>query len=149
MIEVQSSIDIDRPPVEVFDYLADFSNNSSWQAGVAHCTETSDPPMRQGSTFLQEGFVLGRPTETPFEVVEFEPDYRIRIKTSSGSMPVDVIREVSRRANGGAKVRTTVRAEPQGWFLVFAFAARWGLRAVVRGDCRRLAQQLDDTGPPF
>ncbi len=147
MIEVQSSIDVDRTPVEVFDFLADFSNNAAWQAGVTRCTETSPPPVGQGSTFLQEGFVLGRRSTTPVEVIEFEPDYRIRTKAAGGSIAIEVIREVSRRADGKAKVRSTVRAEPQGWFMVLAFAVRWGLRSVVRGDCRRLARLLAQDNP--
>lgn len=143
MIEVQVAVSIDRPPVEVFDYLAELSNNAVWQAGVTRCIQTSQPPIGQGSTFAQESLLLGRTVTTPFEVIEFEPDYRIRTKTTSGSTVVDVIREVSRRSDGGSKVRSTVRCEPQGWFMVLAFAARWGLRATVRGDSQRLKHELE------
>ena len=31
MLEVQASIDIDRPPQVVFDYIADMANNPRWQ----------------------------------------------------------------------------------------------------------------------
>ncbi|MFT7599407.1 MAG: hypothetical protein ACI8TP_002340 [Acidimicrobiales bacterium] len=143
MIEVQASIEIDRVPHEVFDFLADMSNNSRWQLGIRQCVPTTEPPVGPGSLFSQEHSVVGQRLTTEMEVIEFEPDYRIRIKSVDAIMPVDIIREVSRRADGHSKVRATVRAEPGGWFLVFAFAARWGLRGRLGADCRRLKKELE------
>jgi hypothetical protein len=143
MIEVFASVNVDRVPHEVFDYLADISNNARWQTGIERCTWTSDPPLRQESTYDQEARLMGRRIVSSFDVIEFEPDYRIRVKTTGGAMPVDVIREVSRRSDGGSRVRATVRGEPEGWFLVFGFAVRWTVRAAAEADCRRLKTLLE------
>ena len=61
MIEVNVHIDIERPPAEVFDYWADWTNNPAWQKGMERCETTSEPPRRVGSTYDQHAKFLGRP----------------------------------------------------------------------------------------
>ena len=48
---IESSVEITRPAAQVFDYVADMSNNTRWQNGQVACTWTSQPPLRIGSTY--------------------------------------------------------------------------------------------------
>ena len=58
-METTTSIDIERPAAEVFDYVADMSNNPNWQRGQVICTWTSQPPIGVGSTYDQEAKFVG------------------------------------------------------------------------------------------
>lgn len=143
MIEVTASVDIDRPPGEVFAYLADMSNNPVWQRGMESCTWTSEPPLRLGSTYDQKASFLGRTIESSFEVVEFEDGHSIRIKTTSGSMPIDVTRTVEAGPSGGSTVSAVVRGDSSGLFRMAAPVMRAMVRKSVRADYARLKGVLE------
>jgi uncharacterized membrane protein len=59
MVNVDVHITIDRPPDEVFAYIANFENNPRWQKGMQSCNFTSDGPLGVGSTYEQVAKVLG------------------------------------------------------------------------------------------
>ena len=96
MLEVVVQQTIRRPAADVFDYIADMSNNTTWQKGMQSCVWTSEPPLRLGSTYDQTARFLGREIVSSFEVTELVPGELIRIETTSGSMPIDVTRTVDR-----------------------------------------------------
>ena len=142
MIEVQATAEVANPQHLVFDFVTDIASHHQWQPGVTRCQWTTEPPVGPGSWYVKCLAPLGHPT--PVEVIEFEPDYRIRLRSDGPMLPSETIREVGRLSGGGSKVRTTVRAEPNGWLLVFAFAVRWTLRAQVRREARNLRRILED-----
>ena len=113
-MEVVATIEIDRPAAEVFEYIADMANNPTWQQGQQRCTWTSDPPLRLGSTYDQEARFLGRAIHSSFEVVEFEPGERIRIRSTAGTMPIDVTRTVRSVGEDRSAVEAVVRGDPPG-----------------------------------
>lgn len=143
MTEVTVSVDIDRPAAEVFDYLVDMENNPKWQNGMRACTWTSEPPLGLGSTYDQEARFLGKALTSSFEVVEFEPGRRVRIKTTSGSMPIDVTREVASRTERACHVTAIVRGDPSGIFRIAAPLMDLMVKASVRRDYARLKKLLE------
>ena len=142
MVEVRVIVDIDRPPGEVFDFLADMSNNPRWQKGMRVCHWTSEPPLGLGSTFDQEASFLGRKIVSSFEVTEFEPGHRIRIKTS-GTMPIDVTRTVTPTDADGSRVEAIVTGEPSGVIRLGAATIQSLVARSVRNDYRRLKELLE------
>lgn len=73
MIDVSTSIEIERSADDVFAFVSEFPNNPRWQRGQVACTWTSDPPLRVGSTYEQHARFLGRDMINSFEVVEHCP----------------------------------------------------------------------------
>jgi carbon monoxide dehydrogenase subunit G len=150
-MEVTASVEINRPPAEVFSYLADMANNPVWQRGQQWCAWTSEPPLDVGSTYDQVASFLGKTITSSFEVVEFEPGRRIRIKSTGGTMPIDVTREVAPAASGtGSTVSAIVRGEPAGVLGVMTNIAaplmRIMVRNSVRSDYGRLKEILEQRG---
>lgn len=137
------TIDIDRPAGDVFDYLADMSNNPAWQRGQQRCVWTSEPPLRAGSTYDQEARFLGRTIASSFEVTEFEPGRRIRIVTTGGTMPIDVTRTVEPLNEGRCRVRAEVRGEPPAAMRLLGPLLDRMVTRSVEGDYRRLRQHLE------
>jgi len=142
-MEVTASIDIERPASAVFAYLADMSNNPSWQKGMERCTWTSDPPLRLGSTYDQEASFLGKKIVSSFEVVEFELDRVIRIRTTGGTMPIDVTRQVEQVSPDSTRVLAIVRGDPKGVFRLATPIMKMLVVSSVRRDYRRLKELLD------
>jgi len=112
MTEIDASAKIERPAAEVFDFVADMSNNPKWQKGQDSCVWTSEPPIEIGSTYDQVAHFAGQKILTSFEVTEFEPGHRIRINSTSGSMPVDVTRVVTSTGENSCEVTVHVKGEP-------------------------------------
>ncbi|MEM7092492.1 MAG: SRPBCC family protein [Actinomycetota bacterium] len=142
-METSASITIQRPAGEVFDYLADMSNNPAWQRGQQRCEWTSEPPIGVGSTYDQEAKFAGRTITSSFEVTEFEPGRRIRIVTTAGTMPIDVTRGVTPIDDASCEVSAIVRGEPPMILRLLGPLTRRMLRSSVAGDYVRLKAQLE------
>lgn len=148
MIEVHSSALISRPSAEVFEYLADMTNNPHWQRGMQSCEWTSDAPLGVGSTYDQVATFLGKEIRSSFEVTEFEPGRKIRIATTSGAMPIDVTRMVEGAGDEKCRVTAIVRGDPSGLFRIAAPLMRAMVGRSVRQDYRRLQELLEADPAP-
>lgn len=146
MIEVRVSRDVGQSPQEVFAFWSDWTNNPSWQKGMESCTWTSEPPLRIGSTYDQVARFLGRPIISSFEVVEYEPDRKVRIKTTKSTLPLDITREVRPGPDGGTTLAAVIRGEPQGLMKRFEGLAQKMVERNVNADYDRLKAVFDGTG---
>ncbi len=143
MIEVTVEIVLRRPAAEVFVYLADMSNNPRWQRGMRRCVWTSKPPHGVGSTYDQEARFLGRAIVSSFAVVEFEQGRLVRIRSTSGTMPLDITRRVEAEGSGRSRVVAVIRGDPGRGFRWAAPLLRRLVRASVSRDYRRLRALLE------
>ena len=146
MIEVTASIDVRRPSEEVFAFLADMANNPRWQNGMRSCEWTSEPPLRLGSTYDQVASFLGKEIRSSFEVTEFEPGRRIRIRSTGGSMPIDVTRTVEPADDRSTTVAAVVRGDASGLFRIAEPVMRALVRRSVQRDYDRLKDLLEAPG---
>lgn len=146
MIEIEAGIDVDRSSDEVFAFLSDMSQNPKWQKGMRECRWTSEPPLRVGSTYDQVARFLGKEIVSSFEVTELDPGRRIRIRTTSGTMPIDVTREVQPVDDNRSEVRVVVTGDPTGVFRLASPMMRWLVERSVARDYRRLKELLEGMG---
>lgn len=144
MIEVRVSIEAEQPPEEVFAYWSDWANNPTWQTGMESCVWTSDPPMKVGSTYDQTARFLGRPIVSSFEVIEFVPDAKVRIRTTKSTLPLDITREVTARPDGGSILNAVIRGEPQGPMRWFNPLTRRMVERNIKADYARLEALLKE-----
>lgn len=144
-MQVTSSIEIDRAASDVFDYVADMSNNTRWQKGQVRCTWTSEPPLRIGSTYDQEARFLGQSILSTFTVTEYEPGRRIRIVSTGGTMDIDVARTVEPVTDDRCTVSALVRGTPPGPMKVLGPLLPVIVRRSVDKDYQRLKALLEAT----
>ncbi len=127
----------DAPPSEVFAVVSDFERNPTWQKGMRSCRWTTDPPLRVGSTYVQEAAFLGRTIESTFEVVEYEPGRRVKATTVAGSFPITFTRTVT-PADGGSRVEARVEGDASGFFRIATPIMRFMVRRSIEADYDRL-----------
>lgn len=142
MIRVESSVYIERPSGEVFDYLSDFANNPRWQSGMQEAYFTSEGNVGVGSTYSQVARFLGRRIESNFLVVAFEPGQMIKITSTSGSFPITVTRSVEPSAEG-TKVKAIVEGDATGFFKITEPVMRLLVQRSVNNDYARLKELLE------
>ncbi len=76
MIQISNSIEIGRPPAQVFAYLANFENNPQWMP-VQQVQQTSSKPVGKGTRFKQRFLLFGASYEMDCAITEFVPNKRI------------------------------------------------------------------------
>ena len=73
MARVTGSIVIGRPIEEVFDAVADQTNEPRYNPSMTASRQVTDGPIGVGTHFLATILVRGRPTEVDIEVTRYEP----------------------------------------------------------------------------
>ena len=71
-------VTINRPQVDVFAYLARFENIPRWNYAISETRKLTNGPVDIGTRYRQFR-TIPSPSEEEFEVVEFEPDYRLAV----------------------------------------------------------------------
>ena len=115
MTHVEISIDIDRPPAEVFAFISNFENNPRWQSGMVAAKFTSEGPLAVDSTYVQISKFLGRRIESSFEVIEYEPNKMVKARTTASSFPIQFMRSVEPLGDG-TRVKAVIEGEARGFF---------------------------------
>ena len=115
MIRVETRVHIDRHSEEVFAFISNFGNNPKWQSGQLEARVTSEGPLQVGSTYDQVAKFLVRRIESTFEVLEYEPNRRLKAASTSGSFPITFTRLVEARG-GGTEVTAIIEGDASGSF---------------------------------
>ncbi len=84
MVKIEHSLVIARRIDQVFVFLVNPSNNSLWQEGVIESRQISEGPVGAGTRGRDTRKFLGRQVECDYEIVEYEPEKKIRLKSISG-----------------------------------------------------------------
>src|SRR5262245_11280448 len=84
MARAEAGVHIDRPPEEVFAFVADVTNNPSWRKNVTRAEWLDDGPMRIGRRGRQAQRVLGREWTVEAEIVEWDPPRQITWEVRQG-----------------------------------------------------------------
>ena len=142
MIEIESSVWIARPRSEVFAVVADFSRNPEWQGGMRSCVWTSEAPHGVGSTYDQVAGFMGKTIHTSFEIVQWVEGERVQIRSTAGTFPIDVTRELIDEGDG-CRVSARVKGEPGGLMGMMGPLMSRMVRRSVDGDYKRLKVMLE------
>lgn len=113
MIEVESSIVIDRPVDEVFAFVADQTNAPRWQHGLVEVRRTTEGPIGVGTRHTAVRQFMGRTMELTNEYVGFERNERVTFEADSGSMRVKVS-YLTEAVPEGTHLTCRMLAEPRG-----------------------------------
>lgn len=141
-MKLRHSVDISRPPADVYAYLADPSNLPAWQSAVDEVTWQGGQ-AQAGDRFREVRTFLGRRAESTVEVTAATPGSEFSITASAG--PVEIVARHLLEASGlGTRVRLELGAEnvPR---LVAGVAARAAGRQ-AEADLTRLKERLERKG---
>lgn len=142
MASFDLTVDVARPPADVFAYLTDVSKLPDWQATASE-TEV-DGAVRQGARIRERRHFLGRDVRTELEVTAYEPPHRFDVRSRGG--PVEfAIRHTLTASGAGTRLRADVEVTLGR---VLRLAAQGPLKLAereFRGDFARLKDLLEAT----
>ena len=107
-----ATVEIDRPPEEVFAFVTDPAKLSAWQ-DAEEVQKLTEGPVRAGTRFREVHKVMGRRRVELTEVVECDPGRLFHIRVLEGP-PVDGRWEFERTPGGGTRVTLTPIAHLSG-----------------------------------
>jgi uncharacterized protein YndB with AHSA1/START domain len=89
VVRIAGSVEILRPPEEVFDYVADQTHEPSYNPQMARCEQVTPGPITVGTRF--RSLMRSRVAEVPMEseVLELDRPHRVRTRTTMDSAVVD------------------------------------------------------------
>lgn len=134
------TIDIARPPEEVFAALTDIERLPEWQSSAVSAAAEGD--LGVGTIIGEQRRFMGRDITTKEEVTTYEPPHRFDVK--SRSAPVDY--EIHHRLDSegsGTRLRVDVEVKVGTMMRIAAQPALKAAERELRGDFERLKELLE------
>ena len=112
MITFSNTVDIARPPAEVFAYLADLEHTPEWNWAITSTRKVSPGPVGVGTRYQQSRSVPRSAVEM-LEVTELQADSRIEVAGDLGPFRAHLTYELAPTA-GGTRLTNSVDLDPPG-----------------------------------
>jgi uncharacterized protein YndB with AHSA1/START domain len=82
MALVESSVLINRPVEDVFQFIADFENYPKWNHSMLECKRTTEGSTRAGTIFDSRMVYMGQKYSAPLKITEYKPNEKITFYAS-------------------------------------------------------------------
>ena len=115
-MRIEESVEINLPPEEVFDYVADPENLPGWSSLVLEVQKETQGELREGDRYTSVAKFLGRRFETPMEVTAHEPPRLHVDRSTGGPFPQEYTFVLEETAAGGTRLTQAAEGEPGGFF---------------------------------
>jgi uncharacterized protein YndB with AHSA1/START domain len=142
-MRVEESVEINRPPEEVFDYVANPENLPEWSNLVLEVRKETERQLQRGDRFTTVAKFLGRRFETPFEVSAHEPPHRHSDRSTGGPFPQEYTYTFEETGGGGTRFTQVAEGEPGGFFRLVGPVLEMAGRRQFRADLQTLKDLLE------
>lgn len=136
-----NSITIDRPPGEVFAFVADLENVPEWNHAIIATRKVSDGPVSVGTAYRQVRSLPSRSEET-LQVAEMLPDRRFVVQGQIGPFVGSLAYDVE-DIGGRTRLTNTVDLEGRGLMKLAGPVASARVRDAVSANLGTLKQLLE------
>ncbi len=141
-VRAELSIAIDRPPEDVFAYLADVSNLTEWQSGVHSAEIEGGGAAAAGAHVVESRTMLGKEMTTTLEIVDFEPPRLFTLRALDGPALLTIRHELE-PSGGKTELRVVVEGEVKHMPGFAAGLMMRGAERQFRKDFERLKRLLE------
>jgi carbon monoxide dehydrogenase subunit G len=140
-VRVTESVEIRRPPADVFAFLADLSNLPRWQPSVKEVSGRADAGI--GGRVVETREFMGKRVRSTLEVTAFDPGSELSLRVVEGPVALAVRHLLEPTGDG---TRVTLDAEVDAARRLRFGAARIAARAAghqAKQDLDRLKRLLE------
>jgi uncharacterized membrane protein len=103
-VKTRQCVAINLPAEEIFAYMSDLENLVDWSCATIAVRTISPGGLHVGTILRNTIRFLGRWTDITFEIVEYEPDRCLTIKSLSGTTPCLFCYQLEPNGEGGTNV---------------------------------------------
>jgi carbon monoxide dehydrogenase subunit G len=141
-VHAELSIAIERPPEDVFAYLADVSNLTEWQSGVHSAEIEGGGAATAGARVVESRTMLGKEMTTTLEIVDFEPPRLFTLRALDGPALLTIRHELE-PSGGETELRVVVEGDVKHMPGFAAGLMMRGAERQFRRDFERLKRLLE------
>jgi uncharacterized membrane protein len=143
MAPITSSIEIARPPEDVFAYIDDLSRHGEWQTAIEQVTVETEGPTRVGSRARDRRRVPGGVREITYEITAHDPPRRASFRGVDGPVrPVGTVSVIPLDASR-SRVMLELDFEGRGIGKLLLPLVRRDAAKHVPADQQRLKERLE------
>jgi uncharacterized membrane protein len=142
-MRVEESIEINKPPEEVFDYVSDVGNFPQWMAHTLEVRKDTAGPPQQGDRFTVAIKSVGRRFETPYERTSYKPNRRYTDRAVGGPIPNQRWNYTFEEVQGGTRLSRAVEAESGGILKLLEPLQKRAVKRQLRKDLQSLKDLLE------
>jgi uncharacterized membrane protein len=140
---IRESIEIERPPEDVFAYLDQLERHTEWQDNLVEAKVQTEGPPGVGTRVAETRRVPGGPRPFTYEITEHDPPRRFAFRVVEGPVrPVGTV-TVDPAGEGRSRVTLELAFEGHGLGKLLAPMARRNAAKTVPQDQVRLKQRLE------
>lgn len=144
MISVAFTIEIDRPPAEVFAYLTDPAKLPEWMAIKRSATPDPPGPLRTGSRIAEvNAGPFGREMTSTIAVERLEPDHAFDLRPLDGPIRVAARHRLAPTPAGGTRIDYVAEGAVHGPLRLAEPILRRVLGRSFRRDYAELKRRLE------
>ena len=142
MFRYRRTIEIGRPPDEVFAFVTDLDNLPRWQPTVRDVRWDGD--LHEGSKFEETREMLGRRARSRLDVVALDPGREFSIRVVEGPVPLTV-RHLLEPVAGGTRLTLEAEGEAGGLMRLAAPIAERAAARQASHDLERLKRLIEES----
>jgi hypothetical protein len=143
MIVASASIEIKRPRIEVFDFVANHDNTPLWQAGVIQIAGPSG--MTVGATYEVQMHFLGRAQRSTFEVLENDGLSYTKAHSTRGPLKYETTQRFEELSSRRTRISINVRIDAGSVFKLAEPALHSITLTVLEANLKTLKILLEST----
>lgn len=148
MVDVTTTIEIERPVAEVARYAGDPTNAPEWYVNIHAVEWETPPPLAIGSRVRFDASFLGRSLRYTYEITELVPDSRLVMATAQGPFPMETTYKWEPAGTRATTMTLRNRGNPAGFSRAVAPLMAPAMRRANTKDLRRLKEILERDRPP-
>jgi uncharacterized membrane protein len=143
LVRVMGSVEIDRPASQVWAYVADYHNDTSWRAGVSQMRPSLTGPAQAGVTTHETLRLLGLSFRTDATIYRVEAGRLLEWRAHDRQKQLRGSRLVEPTGKRTCRFTEVVEVRLLGLLWPLGPLVAWLLRRQTRPDLRRLKQILE------
>lgn len=143
-VDVQTEALIERTVTEVAAFSANPDNAPRWYANIESVEWRSEPGVRVGANAAFVAHFLGRRMAYTYEIVEYQPDSHLVMRTAEGPFPMETSYSWE-AAGAGTLMRLRNRGEPSGFKSLMAPLMQSAMRRANQKDLALLKRLLESS----
>jgi hypothetical protein len=141
-VDASAETVIQRPRGEVAGFVVEPQNDPRWIGGIRTSRPLDGGSTAVGSRVERQASFLGRRIDYVNEVVELEPDVRLRMRSVQAPFPMDITYEFA-DAGAGTHMRIRVRGDAGRFYRIAAPVLSFAVRRSITRDLDRLRRLLE------
>lgn len=137
-VEIVNSVQINKSPYEVFDYIADMRNELKWNPDVQYMEKKSAGPVEAGTVFRAKWH---RSDTIDVTITQYYPPYSVGFQ-NGGPLEVNLLLQLFKTGDQ-TKLESRFTATPHGFLRAIFPIVKWQLEAQEKETMLHLKKALE------